>query len=184
MLIISSALMSLWCLTWGLFLVILYFLMKEERSGVINVSWGCPGHSGSGRMEQPFGFFTNFNAWVNKRSSAETFITSTFGLKFIIVLLFQKDCVSDERIFPVFLHEWKKPFFRICPGLLWVHQLCICRGKCGNMVCGCCHGALFVQKVHVTPNLNKSTVTSHQPQQKNRTYITAPLAAATELWGH
>lgn len=41
---------------------------------------------------------------------------------------------------------------------------------------------LLVQKVHVTPNLNKSAVASHQPQPQNRRRITAPLAAG-ELQG-
>lgn len=55
----------------------------------------------------------------------------------------------------------------------------------GNVICCCFYGRWApAQRVHVTPILTKSTVTSHHPQQRNWTYITVPLASTTELWGH
>lgn len=55
----------------------------------------------------------------------------------------------------------------------------------GNVICCCFYGRWApARRVHVTPILTKSTVTSHHPQQRNWTYITVPLASTTELWGH
>ena len=45
-------------------------------------------------------------------------------------------------------------------------------------------GVLPILRVHVTPILTKSTVTSHQSQRRNWTYITVPPASTAELWGH
>lgn len=108
-----------WC---GVCVVFVYFLLKAERWGMINGSWSCPDHSGSGRIQQPFAFFRNFYAWMNKCCSSEpqSIYYVHIWTQFISSLLFwkNKDPPSlNMRLrwekFPVFPHVLK-PGCKIC----------------------------------------------------------------------
>lgn len=73
----------------------------------------------------------------------------------------------------------------------WLSDLCCCRGfglqvhrKEEISSAAAFSWRVLVHRVHVWPNLTKSTVTSHHSQWRNRTYITVPPASSTALWGH